>query len=98
MQPKVLPSCSACESEGKNLYLKAFWTNMEIFYSILAGLVTNLIVSEAPTMPNSLPSKLTLWMEYSSADLDNVCSSAFRRLSPDRLKAELQTRFRGYLR
>jgi hypothetical protein len=29
-----------------------------------------LIVGEAPTMPNSSPSKLTLWMEYSLADLD----------------------------
>jgi hypothetical protein len=29
-----------------------------------------LIVGEAPTMPNSSPSKLTLWMEYSLAVLD----------------------------
>jgi hypothetical protein len=29
-----------------------------------------LIVGEAPTMPNSSPSKLALWMEYSLADLD----------------------------
>jgi hypothetical protein len=27
-------------------------------------------VGEAPAMPNSSPSKLALWMEYSSADLD----------------------------
>jgi len=30
-----------------------------------------LIVGRAPTMPNSSPSKLALWMEYSLADLDN---------------------------
>jgi len=27
-------------------------------------------MGEAPTMPNSSPSKLALWMKYSLADLD----------------------------
>ena len=31
-----------------------------------------IIVGEAPTMPNSSPSKLALWMEYSMADLDKI--------------------------
>jgi hypothetical protein len=37
-------------------------------------------VGETPTMPNSSPSKLTLWMEYSSADLDKEWLSIFRRV------------------
>ena len=36
-------------------------------------------MGEAPTMPNSSPSKLTLWMEYSSADLDNISANGQTR-------------------
>jgi hypothetical protein len=36
-----------------------------------------LIVGEAPTMRNSSPSKLTLWMEYSFADLDKHYDDQF---------------------
>src|SRR5262245_54193895 len=62
---------------------------------------SKLIVGETPTIRNSFPSKLALWMEYSFADLDN-------RLRPDenhrrresktyktRLKAGRERAYRG---
>ena len=39
-----------------------------------------LIVGEAPTMRNSFPSKLALWMEYSFADLINHAAGELNAL------------------
>jgi hypothetical protein len=40
-------------------------------------------MGEAPTMPNSSPSKLALWMEYSLADLDKSDNLVAHVLSYD---------------
>jgi hypothetical protein len=77
--------CADCNSflRRSNFYPADFLPEPpNLSFKELCQLWHELIAGETPTMRNSSPSKLALWMEYSFADLDNFDLLSLSTISP----------------